>query len=105
MGWANCGTDSRGRKIGYAISAKCDHPGCKTRIDRGLGYKCGPMHGDNAGLTCEGYFCEAHRVNVEFHPGSFAHSELGEYAMVCARCAAELASDLLNEDALDEAAA
>ena len=59
MGWANCGTDSRGRKIGYAHSAKCDKRGCKTRIDRGLSYACGGMHGD-LDWACEGYFCAEH---------------------------------------------
>ena len=36
MGWGNCGTDSKGRPIGYLHRGKCDHKGCKERIDRGL---------------------------------------------------------------------
>lgn len=63
MGWANCGKDSRGRWIGYAHSAKCDERGCKERIDRGLSYACGGMHGNDGG--CEGYFCAKHLFVVE----------------------------------------
>ncbi len=62
MGWANCGEDSIGRPIGYAHAAICDAPGCAVEIDRGLGYKCGPMHGSGE-WYCEGYFCEKHRQN------------------------------------------
>ena len=61
MGWANCGTDSKGRPIGYAHEAICDYPGCDERIDRGLAYACGSMHGDADG-ACEGYFCGKHMV-------------------------------------------
>jgi hypothetical protein len=59
MGWANCGTDRNGRKIGYAVEATCDHPGCKAKIDRGLSYACGGMHGEDV-VGCEKYFCEGH---------------------------------------------
>jgi len=62
MGWANCGQDSRGREIGYAHEAQCDHPGCNASIHRGLAYACGGMHGELE-WACEGYFCEAHRSN------------------------------------------
>jgi hypothetical protein len=61
MGWGNCGTDSKGRPIGYSFGATCDHKGCKAKIDRGLGYACGGMHGEN-GYDCEGYFCGDHMV-------------------------------------------
>lgn len=73
MGWGNCGTDSRGRPIGYCHAAHCDHPGCRARIDRGLAYACGGMHGTEClggddrvdwsaeGVACEGYFCAEHR--------------------------------------------
>lgn len=65
MGWANCGKDSKGRDIGYAHAAKCDHPGCKTRIDRGLAHACGGMHGAGSGsFECEGYFCPDHLKSV-----------------------------------------
>lgn len=65
MGWANCGTDSKGRPIGYGFVAYCDHPGCGAKIDRGLAYACGGMHGDggnNGDFGCEGYFCTKHLV-------------------------------------------
>jgi hypothetical protein len=70
MGWGNCGTDSKGRNIGYCHAARCDHPGCRAKIDRGLAYSCGGMHGtthlggddalDGFDLCCEGYFCPEH---------------------------------------------
>ena len=61
MGYAYCGTDSEGREIGYAIQATCDHPGCTTKIDRGMAYACG---GDHLGGTffCEKYFCQEHMI-------------------------------------------
>ena len=58
MGWANCGTDEYGRPIGYAWPAVCDYPGCDRRIDRGLGYVCGTMHGGEDG--CGRYYCDTH---------------------------------------------
>jgi hypothetical protein len=63
VGWADCGTDSRGRHIGYAYPARCDQPKCHVRIDRGLSYACGDMHGE-VDEGCEGYFCEKHRQNA-----------------------------------------
>lgn len=63
MGWANCGNDSSGRPIGYANSATCDHPGCKVKIDRGLSYACGNMHGETT-WGCERYFCSKHLLIV-----------------------------------------
>lgn len=65
MGWSNCGTDSKGRPIGYAFEATCDHPGCNEPIDRGLGYACGGMHGENE-YSCEGYFCSEHLYYAEY---------------------------------------
>ena len=59
MGWGDCGLDSNGRPIGYHFEATCDEPGCDKAIDRGLGYACGDMHGEN-GVDCEGYFCGEH---------------------------------------------
>src|SRR4051812_43469673 len=79
MGWANCGTDSKGRRIGYAVPATCDQPGCKARIDRGLSYACGGMHGTSDG--CERYFCGAHLVH-RFDPGDERAKQF------CAECAA-----------------
>jgi hypothetical protein len=46
MGWGNCGFDKQGRPIGYVHEAYCDHPGCNKKIDRGLSYVCGTMHGE-----------------------------------------------------------
>ena len=63
MGWANCGTDSNGRRIGYGFVAKCDFPGCRHKIDRGLSYACGDMHGED-NCSCEKYFCSHHRRTV-----------------------------------------
>lgn len=74
MGWADCGTDSEGRPIGYAFEATCDHPECDAKIDRGLSYACGGMHGEVSVSngqggdfvpTCEKYFCEKHLIPVE----------------------------------------
>ncbi len=63
MSWSHCGKDSKGRRIGYAIAAECDHPGCEAKIDRGLEYVCGLMHGSDQ-YSCERYFCSAHRPHV-----------------------------------------
>jgi hypothetical protein len=59
MGWGNCGLDSKGRPIGYMYEGICDHPGCNKEIDRGLGYACGDMHGEDE-VSCENYFCSEH---------------------------------------------
>ncbi|WP_332822197.1 hypothetical protein [Stutzerimonas kunmingensis] len=81
MGWANCGKDSKGRPIGYAHAAKCDHPGCDADIDRGLSYACGGMHGQNE-VDCEGYFCQKHlQTFVDTGEDSFT---------VCEACKAHL---------------
>ena len=68
MGWADCGKDERGRKIGYAFIAKCDARGCKVKIDRGLSYVCGGMHGGD-GFGCGQYFCQEHRLTGELNSG------------------------------------
>jgi len=59
MGWGHCGCDDEGRPIGYAIAATCDEPGCDAKIDRGLSYVCGSMHGGGT-HGCGRYFCTAH---------------------------------------------
>lgn len=76
MGWANCGTDSRGRPIGYAHEATCDEPGCGAKLYRGLDYACGGMHGEDE-WSCEDYFCHDHLECV---------SVSGLVLGVCARC-------------------
>lgn len=80
MGWANCGEDSKGRPIGYAHDAICDHPGCTEQIHRGLAYACGGVHGDDVDC-CEGYFCYEHLVYSEC-------ANDGNGAFVCSACAA-----------------
>lgn len=85
MGWGSCGKDSRGRNIGYMHAARCDHPGCNKKIDRGLAYACGGMHGDCGGSACEGYFCADHLYFAETLPGSSAESDLRQ-SQVCAEC-------------------
>lgn len=71
MGWGNCGTDSRGRPIGYTHDAVCDHPGCDAAIDRGLSYACGGMHGEES-HSCEGYYCGKHlRTYIEIDGDSY----------------------------------
>lgn len=79
MGWANCGTDSKGREIGYAVAAQCDHEGCTAEIDRGLGYACGGWHGSSIG--CEGYFCGDHLTH-EWDPGE---EGLRQFCPACAQ--------------------
>jgi hypothetical protein len=69
MGWANCGTDEDGRPIGYGHEAICDQPGCSAKIDRGLSYVCGNMHG-GGDLGCGKYFCSGHLICVEVNDGS-----------------------------------
>ena len=68
MGWADCGTDSNGRHIGYAFEATCDYEGCEEKIDRGLSFVCGDMHGEDE-VSCEKYFCGEHRKNYIEHCG------------------------------------
>lgn len=65
MGWAYCGKDSESREIGYAIKAICDNPSCTIKIDRGLAYACGGMHGKEE-YYCEKYFCFKHLFYVDF---------------------------------------
>lgn len=60
MSWAY--GDYKGKPIGYAVEASCEHPGCEKKIDRGLSFVCGDMHGDDE-YSCSGYFCEDHRRN------------------------------------------
>ncbi len=92
MSWANCGEDSRGRPIGYAHEAKCDHPGCNKKIDRGLSYACGGMHGFTE-YGCEKYFCEEHLRN-------YVRDDDGKLVRICDECAAELINS--DEWELDE---
>jgi len=46
------------RLAGYGVPAYCDHPGCMTQIDRGMGYACcGGIHFDG---SCGGFYCSEH---------------------------------------------
>lgn len=92
MGWANCGTDSQGRPIGYAFEAVCDHPECSARIHRGLEYACGGMHGDTE-RGCEKYFCYEHLLIYE--------NREGETWQCCKECYDELCKDY-DPDAEEE---
>ena len=81
MGWANCGTDSEGRSIGYAFDATCDEPGCEEKINRGLTYACGGMHGET-GYDCEKYFCDDHLFYCYYIPSDFLDIE----QPICIEC-------------------
>jgi len=83
MGWADCGKDSKGRSIGYAHDATCDHEGCEEPINRGLGCACGGMHGDCGGQACDGYFCEKHLHFVDSEAMGFDELRDG---MLCGGC-------------------
>ncbi len=77
MGWSDCGV-MNGRRIGYGINAICDEKKCKAKIDRGLAYVCGGMHGGGE-YGCGGYFCEKHLTYIGYPKGQF-----------CFECADEL---------------
>ncbi len=83
MGWGNCGSDNNGRPIGYNHAAVCDHEGCSNKIDRGLSYACGDMHGETE-YGCDKYFCSEHRDNCV--------EDDGDFTRVCNSCAKELVS-------------
>lgn len=59
MGWGY-GILADGREAGYNVVAKCEEPGCLERIDRGLAYLCGMMHGQDDEEGCGHYFCSRH---------------------------------------------
>lgn len=59
MGWSVGYDENWKRDVGYGVPAKCDHPDCNEKIDRGLGYVCGnDIYGGNHG--CGLFFCESH---------------------------------------------
>lgn len=74
MGWSIGYDGSWDRDIGYGVPAQCDHPGCNTEIDRGIGFVCGsePYGGEQG---CGLYFCADHLLYDV------------DGARVCARCA------------------
>lgn len=100
MGWANCGEDSKGRPIGYAHSAVCDHPGCNKEIDRGLSYACGGMHGDCGGQACEKYFCTDHLFYVDHESMGYDELSVGQLCPSCYEEAKnEIAGYIMSGDA------
>lgn len=93
MGWAYCGTDSEGREIGYGIEATCDEPGCDAKIDRGLGYACGQMHGEDT-YWCEKYFCGKHLFFVTWpQPLAGGHPDGGTVCRGCMKAIEESAHE------------
>jgi hypothetical protein len=90
MGWANCGYDSKGRSIGYIFEAICDYPECNEKIDRGLAYACGGMHGEHD-YYCEKYFCSEH-----LRYGELPNDECTEYP-ICEECRKALEEALKAE--------
>lgn len=89
MGWAYYG-EINGRPVGYSVEAVCDHPECKTIIDRGLSYVCGNMHGDN----CGGYFCADHLHRTGNPESSKACAAcLKELQRTCEECGEDEAED------------
>jgi hypothetical protein len=64
MGWSLGYDRTWNRDVGYGVPAYCDHPGCNTKIDRGLAHVCGgePDGGEEG---CGLHFCDEHLV---FYP-------------------------------------
>ena len=89
MGWGNCGKDSKGRPIGYNHKATCDFEGCNEKIDRGLAFACGGMHGENENY-CEGYFCAKHL--------SFIKNRGGKTIQLCPSCQKEMEEIKVEDD-------
>jgi hypothetical protein len=80
-----------GKEAGYLVEATCDHPGCETKIDRGMSYACGSDVGNQGGCSCEGYFCGEHLYCVGVLPDSDASIELRPAVSLCAQCTSQLA--------------
>lgn len=104
MGWGNCGTDSKDRPIGYLFEATCDFSGCDKRIDRGLDFACGSMHGFSE-YGCEGYFCHNHLYYsvyspVQLCPQCHADLENNCRGVLCPECGVTPLKD--NEDFCEE---
>jgi len=103
MGWGDCGTDSKGRPIGYLFEATCDYPGCGKKIDRGLSYACGNMHGETT-YGCEQYFCREHlKLRSEDEYYNEDGTPLGdELINICPTCSLEFDLDRQTEGFLTE---
>lgn len=62
MGWSDCGINSTtGEPMGYGHKGVCHAKGCNQKIDHGLSYVCGGMHGGDI-YGCGYYFCAEHRM-------------------------------------------
>lgn len=84
MGWSH-GYNAEGREVGYAVEAVCDEDGCDVKIDRGLYYCCGDMHGGGE-YGCGRYFCGGHLF--------FAAPE----GTVCGECAKNYCPECNSDD-------
>lgn len=80
-----------GKEAGYSVEATCEHPGCTTTIDRGMGYACGGDAGDQGGCACEGYFCGKHMYSVDTLPDTHARTELRQCVSLCQQCTSQAA--------------
>ncbi len=59
MGWAVGYDNNWERDVGYGVPSICDHPDCRTEIDRGLAHVCGgDIYGGETG--CGLFFCPDH---------------------------------------------
>ena len=79
MGWSLGFSEFWKRDIGYGVPAKCDHPDCKVKIDRGFSYFCGSIDGipqwiliDETDIKkldeimgCGLFFCVDHKKDFE----------------------------------------
>lgn len=95
MGWGNCGTDSKGREIGYHHMASCDQDGFEAEIDRGLSHACGGMHGDCGGQACEGYFCGEHLFYVDHEAMGYEELTNGQLCGSCLKAAKQEIADMV----------
>jgi hypothetical protein len=79
MGWAY--GEVNGREVGYSVEAVCDQEGCEVKIDRGLAYCCGVMHGGGE-HGCGDYFCDDHLLfGGHIRPGG-----LSPGSCLCQQC-------------------
>lgn len=78
MGWSIGYSKKHDRFIGYGVPSYCEHPECKTLIDRGLDYICGSSIGGGE-LGCGMFFCHEHleKAEIQAKPG---------WVQVCDRC-------------------
>lgn len=69
--------DGKPMERGYSVECKCDQKGCKSKIDRGLGFLC---------YGCTFYFCAKHLIISEAEAVCFA----GRSSQLCKQCDARL---------------